>query len=402
MAGIVVVGGGQAGASLVAKLRAEGFAGDITLICEEPVPPYQRPPLSKAYLLGEMEEARLYLRPQSFYVEHAIDLRLGTRAEAIDTVARTVTAGGETIPFDQLALTTGSTPRGLPAAIGGALRGVYTVRTLADVDAMAPQFAEGRRVLVVGGGYIGLEAAAVAAKRGLHVTLVEAAPRILQRVAAPVTSDWFRALHRTHGVDIREGTGLDRLLGEGHVTGARLADGTEIALDFVVVGIGIAPNAGLAEAAGIACEDGILVDDRGRTSAPHVWAAGDCARLPYRGARLRLESVQNAIDQAEAVARNILGSDEAYVPQPWFWSDQYDVHLQIAGLNLGWDDIVVRPGEGESVSHWYYAGDRLLAVDAMNDARAYMVGKRLLEAGRSPGKAEIADPATNLKALLRP
>jgi 3-phenylpropionate/trans-cinnamate dioxygenase ferredoxin reductase subunit len=157
----------------------------------------------------------------------------------------------------------------------------------------------------------------------------------------------------------------------------------------------------LAQAAGIACDDGILVDDHGRTSAPHVWAAGDCTRLPYRGARLRLESVQNAIDQGEAVARNILGANEPYVPQPWFWSDQYDVHLQIAGLNLGWDNIVIRPGEEGSVSHWYYAGDRLLAVDAMNDSRAYMVGKRLLEGGRSPSKAEIADPATNLKALLK-
>jgi 3-phenylpropionate/trans-cinnamate dioxygenase ferredoxin reductase subunit len=399
--GIVVIGGGQAGASLVAKLRAEGFEGDITLLCDEPVPPYQRPPLSKAYLLGEMEEARLYLRPESFYMDHRIDLRLNTRAESIDTAAKTVTAGGKTIPYDHLALTTGSTPRRLPAAIGGDLHGVYTVRTLADVDAMAHQFAEGRRVLIVGGGYIGLEAAAVAAKRGLHVTLVEAAPRILQRVAAPVTSDWFRALHRAHGVDIRESIGLDRLLGERHVEAARLADGSEIAVDFVIVGIGIAPNAALAQSTGIACEDGILVDDHGRTSAPNVWAAGDCARLPYRGARLRLESVQNAIDQAEAVARNILGADEPYVPQPWFWSDQYDVHLQIAGLNLGWDNIVVRPGEGDSVSHWYYAGDTLLAVDAMNDSRAYMVGKRLLEGGRSPAKAEIADPATNLKALLK-
>jgi 3-phenylpropionate/trans-cinnamate dioxygenase ferredoxin reductase subunit len=399
--GIVVIGGGQAGASLVAKLRAEGFEGDITLLCEEPVPPYQRPPLSKAYLLGEMEEARLYLRPETYYADHRIDLRLSTRAESIDTAAKTVTAGGEVIPYDHLALTLGSTPRRLPAAIGGDLHGVYTVRTLADVDAMAHQFTAGRRVLIVGGGYIGLEAAAVAAKRGLHVTLVEAAPRILQRVAAPVTSDWFRALHRAHGVDIRENTGLDRLLGDRHVEAARLADGSEIAVDFVIVGIGIAPNTALAQSAGIACEDGILVDDHGRTSAPHVWAAGDCARLPYRGARLRLESVQNAIDQAEAVARNILGADEPYVPQPWFWSDQYDVHLQIAGLNLGWDNIVVRPGEGDSVSHWYYAGDTLLAVDAMNDSRAYMVGKRLLEGGRSPSKTEIADPATNLKALLK-
>ena len=401
MADIVVIGGGQAGASLVAKLRAEGFDGRITLLCEEPVPPYQRPPLSKAYLLGQMEEARLYLRPESFYADHGIDLRLGTRAEAVDTGAKTVTAGGETIPYDHLALVTGSLPRRLPAAIGGTLGGVYTVRTLADVDAMAHEFAEGRRMLVVGGGYIGLEAAAVAAKRGLHVTLVEASDRILKRVAAPVTSDWFRALHAAHGVDIREGVGLDRLLGEVRVTGARLADGTELELDVVIVGIGIAPASALAEAAGIACEDGILVDDRGRTSAPGVWAAGDCARFPYRGGRIRLESVQNAIDQAEAVARNMLGADEAYVPQPWFWSDQYDVHLQIAGLNAGWDEVVVRPGDGDSVSHWYYAGDRLLAVDAMNDARAYMVGKRLLEMGKSPTMAEVTDPATNLKALLK-
>jgi 3-phenylpropionate/trans-cinnamate dioxygenase ferredoxin reductase component len=211
--GIVVIGGGQAGASLVAKLRAEGFDGDITLLCEEPVPPYQRPPLSKAYLLGEMEEARLYLRPESFYADHRIDLRLNTRADAIDTAAKAVTAGGAVIPYDHLALATGSTPRRLPAAIGGALAGVYTVRTLADVDAMAHEFAEGRRMLVVGGGYIGLEAAAVAAKRGLHVTLLEASDRILKRVAAPVTSDWFRALHRAHGVDVREGVGLDRLHG---------------------------------------------------------------------------------------------------------------------------------------------------------------------------------------------
>jgi 3-phenylpropionate/trans-cinnamate dioxygenase ferredoxin reductase subunit len=399
--GIVVIGGGQAGASLVAKLRTEGFDGDITLLCDEPVPPYQRPPLSKAYLLGEMEEARLYLRPESFYADHRIDLRLNTRAESIDTAAKTVTAGGETIPYDHLALATGSTPRRLPAAIGGGLGGVYTVRTLADVDAMAHEFAEGRRMLVVGGGYIGLEAAAVAARRGLHVTLLEASDRILKRVAAPVTSDWFRALHRAHGVDVREGVGLERLHGDTRVTGAQLGDGTELGLDFVVVGIGIAPNAALAEAAGIACEDGILVDDHGRTSAPGVWAAGDCARLPYRGTRIRLESVQNAIDQAEAVARNMLGADEPYLPQPWFWSDQYDIHLQIAGLNMGWDNIVVRPGEGGSVSHWYYAGDTLLAVDAMNDSRAYMVGKRLLEAGRSPSKAEVADPATNLKALLK-
>ncbi len=402
MAHFVIVGGGQAGASLVAKLRSEGFDGRITLVCEEPVPPYQRPPLSKAYLLGEMEEARLYLRPETFYADQNIELRLGQRVTAIDPAAKTVTVGGETLAYDQLALTTGSTPRRLPASIGGALKGVYTVRTLADVDAMADEFREGRRLLIVGGGYIGLEAAAVAAKRGLEVTVVEMAERILQRVAAPETSDYFRAAHAAHGVTIREGVGLDRLLGEDHVTGARLSDGSELALDFVVVGVGIAPNTQLAEAAGVTCANGIVVDDRGRTSDPAIWAAGDCASLPYKGNRIRLESVQNAIDQGECVARNMLGADAPYVPHPWFWSDQYDVHLQIGGLNTGYDRVVVRPGEREgSVSHWYYGGETLLAVDAMNDSRAYMVGKRLIEAGKSPAPEVIADPATDLKPLLR-
>lgn len=398
----MVIGGGQAGASLVAKLRAEGFDGEITLLCDEPVPPYQRPPLSKAYLLGEMEQSRLYLRPEPFYADQRIDLRIGLRAEAVDTAARTVTAGGEVLLYDHLAFVTGSTPRRLPAAIGGNLPGVYTVRTLADVAAMAPEFTQGRRVLIVGGGYIGLEVAAVAVGRGLHVTLVEASDRILKRVAAPQTSDWFRDLHRAHGVDIREGRGLDRLMGKARVTGARLSDGTDLTLEFVIVGIGVAPASALAEAAGIACDEGILVDDQGRTSAPGVWAAGDCARLPCRGARIRLESVQNAIDQAEVVARNILGADVPYVPQPRFWSDQYDTHLQIAGLNTGWQDIVVRDGAGSTRSHWYYAGETLLAVDAMNDVTAYMVGKRLIEAGRSPDRAQVADPTINLKALLRP
>ena len=402
MAGIVVVGGGQAGSSLAAKLRTLGYEGPVTLICEEPVPPYQRPPLSKAYLLGEMAEERLYLRPATFYDEHDITLRIGQPAAAIDPAARTVTVAGDAIPYDQLALTTGSLPRRLPAAIGGELDGVFEVRTLADVDDMQAAFAPGKRVLIVGGGYIGLEAAAVASKLGLEVTLVEMADRILQRVAAQETSDYFRALHTAHGVDIREGVGLDRLLGAPHVTGALLTDSTEIAADFAVVGVGIAPDDRLARAAGLTCENGIEVDALGRTSDPAIWAAGDCACFPYRGGRLRLESVQNAIDQAEAVAANMLGANADYVPQPWFWSDQYDVKLQIAGLNTGYDRVVTRPGDREgAVSHWYYGGGTLLAIDAMNDPRAYMVGKRLIEAGKSPGPQAIADPAADLKALLK-
>ncbi len=397
---IAVVGAGQAGASLVAKLRGLGFDGRLTLIGAEPVPPYQRPPLSKKYLLGEMTEDRLYLRPATFYADHGIDLRLGTPVTAIDPAARTLALGAESLAWDDLALTTGSTPRRLPAAIGGDLAGVHTIRSLADIDAMRDAFRPGARVLIVGGGYIGLEAAAVAAQKGLAVTLVELAPRILQRVAAPETSDWFRDLHRRHGIDLREGTGLTRLAGDSHVTGALLSDGTQIEADFVIAGVGVAPDTALAEAAGLALDNGIATDDRGRTSAPHVWAAGDCASFPYRGTRIRLESVQNAIDQAEAVAANMLGADTAYEPHPWFWSDQYDVSLQIAGLNTGYDRVVVRD-TGAGRSHWYFRGDTFLSVDAMNDARAYMVGKRLLEAGRSPSPEAVADPATDLKTLLR-
>ncbi|GGH33623.1 3-phenylpropionate/trans-cinnamate dioxygenase ferredoxin reductase subunit [Cribrihabitans marinus] len=402
MSHIVVIGAGQAGASLVARLRKDGFQGRITLIGAEPVPPYQRPPLSKAYLLGEMEVERLYLRPESFYAENDIDLRMGTRVTAIDPDAKTVTLPDEVIAYDQLALTTGSVPRRLPAAIGGDLEGVHVVRDLADVDAMAPAVSEGAHALVVGGGYIGLEAAAVCAKRGVHVTVVEMAERILQRVAAPETSAYFRALHHRHGVEIREGVGLDRLTGEaGRVTGAVLSDGTDLAVDFVVVGVGIAPDTALAEAAGLEIDNGIRTDAQGRSSDPSIWAAGDCTSFPYRGGRIRLESVPNAIDQAEVVAQNMLGAGIEYVAKPWFWSDQYDVKLQIAGLNTGYDRVVTRQGEGDTVSFWYYRGGELVAVDAMNDPRAYMVGKRLIETGKSADPAVVADPEANLKPLLK-
>ncbi|PJE35427.1 pyridine nucleotide-disulfide oxidoreductase [Pseudooceanicola lipolyticus] len=402
MGHIVVVGAGQAGASLVAKLRKDGFDGELTLIGAEPVPPYQRPPLSKGYLLGEMALERLYLRPESFYSEQGVTLRLGQEVTAIDPAERTVTLGDEMLRYDDLVLTTGSEPRRLPAAIGGDLDGVFVVRSLADVDAMAAHVTAGKRALIVGGGYIGLEAAAVAAKRGVQVTLVEMADRILQRVAAPETSDYFRALHGGHGVDIREGVGLERLLGETRVNGAVLSDGSALEVDFVVVGVGIAPATALAEAAGLEIDNGIKVDGLGRTSDPHIWAAGDCTSFPHRGRRLRLESVPNAIDQAECVAGNLLGAGKDYVPKPWFWSDQYDVKLQIAGLNTGYDRIVTRQGDGPTVSFWYYRGDDLLAVDAMNDPRAYMIGKRLIEAGRSADPAVVGDPAADLKALLKP
>jgi 3-phenylpropionate/trans-cinnamate dioxygenase ferredoxin reductase subunit len=401
MTHVVVVGAGQAAASLVARLRAEGFAGEITLVGAEPVPPYQRPPLSKAYLLGEMEVERLYLRPAAFYADHGIALRLSVAATAIDPAARTVAlSDGGRLRYDALALTTGSVPRRLPPAIGGALPGVLVMRDLADADRMAPELVAGRRVAIVGGGYIGLEAAAVCATRGLDVTVIEAAPRILGRVAAPETADCIRALHAAHGVTIREGIGIDRFLGTDRVTGLRLADGTELPCDFALVGVGITPNVALAEAAGLRIENGIWTDPQCRTSDPAIWAAGDCASILFRGTRIRLESVGNAIDMGEVAALNIMGRATDYVPAPWFWSDQYDLKLQIAGLNMGYDSVHVRQA-GEARSHWYYAGGRLIAVDALNDSRAYMIGKRLIEAGRSPAPAVVTDPATDLKALLK-
>lgn len=400
MSGIVVIGAGQAGAALVARLRALGFASKLTLVGDENVPPYQRPPLSKKYLLGEMVLERLFLRPEAFYAEQDITLITGQPVTAIDPAARQIRLGEQVLGYERLALTTGAEPRMLPRAIGGELQGVYPVRRLSDIDAMAPEFAPGKRVLIVGGGYIGLEAAAVARQRGLEVTLIEAAPRILQRVAAPETSDHMRALHEAQGVQIIEGTALARLTGASRVDGAELADGRRIGADFVIIGIGISPATALAEGAGLALDNGIAVDEFGRSSDSHIWSAGDCASFPYRGARIRLESVQNAIDQAEAVAGNMLGADTPYDPLPWFWSDQYDLKLQIAGLNTGYERVVVRQS-GNARSHWYFAGDRFLAVDAMNDPRAFMLGKRLLEAGRSPDPAALADPALDLKTLLR-
>ncbi len=401
MSHIVVIGAGQAGASLVAKLRADGFDGDITVIGAEMDPPYQRPALSKAYLLGEMERERLFLRPRDWYDANNITLRTGTRAVSVDGAAKTVKLeGDEVVAFDQLAFTTGSHPRQLPSDIGGDLGGVYSVRDLADADALTPEFTAGRKVLIIGGGYIGLEAAAVAAKRGLDVVLVEMADRILQRVAAPETSDYFRDLHTSHGVDIREGVGLQRLVGTDRVTGAVLSDGTELNIDFAIVGVGIYPASVLAETAGVVCADGIVTNRYGQTSVDGIWAAGDCATLDWHGTQIRLESVGNAIDQAETVAKNMMGANVAYAPKPWFWSDQYDCKLQIAGLNMGYTDIVVRK-TGAAQSHWYYKGDTLIAVDAMNDPRNYMIGKRLIEAGKSPAKATIADPETDMKALLR-
>lgn len=399
---IVVVGAGQAGFSACSKLRELGHSGPITLIGNEAHPPYQRPPLSKGYLLGETTEERLYLRPLSFYEQRNIDLKLSTSAAFIDRAARRVRlSNGTDLYYDRLLLTTGARPRALPAEIGGDLAGVHYVRNLDDINAMAHRFREGQRVLIVGGGYIGLEAAAVASKLGLKVTLIESAHRILQRVASPETSQYFRHLHNTHGVTLLENMGLRCLWGnDEHVRSAELTDGSALPVDFVIVGIGVRPNSELAEAAGLEIDNGIAVDAQCRTSDPYIFAAGDCASFPWRSQRIRLESVGNAIDQADAAAKSILGKSESYEAKPWFWSDQFDVKLQIAGLSAGYDSVTTRNGAANAVSYWYYRGAELLAVDAMNDPRVYMVAKRLIEAGKSPSSSLVADPSTDLKSLL--
>ncbi|KUM24403.1 pyridine nucleotide-disulfide oxidoreductase [Mesorhizobium loti] len=383
-------------------MRDLGHEGSITLVGNEAQPPYQRPPLSKAYLLGEMTADRLYLRPEDFYRQKSIDLRLSTYVEAIDRDRREVVFGdGGRLPYARLVLATGSRPRHLPVAIGGALAGVYYVRNLADIDAMATEFQPGRRVLVVGGGYIGLEVAAVSSKLALKVTLIESAPRILQRVASVQTASFFQHLHRDHGVEIWEGVEVAMLTGvNGRVTKVTLKDGRTLDADFVIVGIGVHPNVELAQAAGFEIDNGIKVDAQCRTSDPFVFAAGDCASFPWRDQRIRLESVGNAIDQGEAVAKAIVLASECYAAKPWFWSDQFDTKLQIVGLAGGHDLAVVRKSSETALSIWHYRGDELLAVDAINQPAVFMVSKRLIEAGKSPDPKVVTNLNIDLKSLL--
>ncbi len=401
---IVVIGGGQAAASFAIKYRGLDPDAEISIIGEERVPPYQRPPLSKKYLSGEITLERLYLRPQSWYEASNIALRTGIKAASIDRAeGNVILQNGERLDYDKLVIATGSTPRLLPQATTKDAPNIYAVRSLADVDGMRHEFQSGRRLLVIGGGYIGLEAAAVARKHGLEVVVIEAAPRILGRVACGATADYIRNLHQDNGAEIIEGVGLESFShNDGKITSAALSSGQKIGCDFVIVGIGIVPNSAIAEAAGIECDRGILVNEFCQTNDPDIYAAGDCAAIEHLGQWLRIESVGNAIDQGEAIAHNIYaqnaGQQTAYRPKPWFWSDQYDVTLQIAGLNLGYDETLVRLGaKAGSQSVWYYKADKLIAVDAMNDPRAYVMGKRIIEAGKTLPKDVAADPDSNLK-----
>ena len=402
MATTIVIGAGQAGAEVVSKLRDEGHEDRIVLIGHEDYLPYQRPPLSKKYMAGEMTLERLFLRPKEFYQDKSIELHIGKSALKIDPNQQTVEFSDGILKYDHLVLSTGSKPRELPTYNSRKIKNLFTMRDLIDANSIEAFMKSGMRLLIVGGGYIGLEAAATARKFGVDVTLVEIEERILKRVAAKETSDYIRSLHISNGVKIKEAIGLDKLeiVGE-KVVNASLTDGSDINVDFVIVGIGITPNTDLAEGANLKINNGILINEKCQTSVSNIYAAGDCTSFKYKNTLVRLESVGNAIDQATTVAQNIMKKNTNYIPKPWFWSDQYDLKLQIAGLNIGYDEVVVRKGESRQVSHWYYKGQSLLAVDALNDPRCYMIGKRLIEANKSPSKNQLRDENFNLKVLLK-
>jgi 3-phenylpropionate/trans-cinnamate dioxygenase ferredoxin reductase subunit len=403
MARTVVVGAGQAAGQLVASLRQEKYEGEIVMVGDEPYLPYQRPPLSKAYLSGELPLERVLVRPEKFYVDKDIETRLGVRVTAIDREACTVALDdGTTLAWDDLVLATGSRVRRLKLP-GIDLPGVFYLRTIEDVDAIRDALQRGRRLVVVGGGYIGLEVAAVARKLGLEVTVLEMEERILQRVTTPAMSAYYTKVHRDHGVDIRTQAGASELRGEGRVQAVVCNDGTELPADVVIVGVGIVPATELAEAAGLACDNGIVVDEHCRTSDRHIWAIGDCTNHPSRllGHRLRLESVPNAMDQARVTAKNICGGEAVYDAVPWFWSDQYDLKLQMVGFSAGADTEVVRgdPDAGQ-FARFYLKDGVIVAVDAVNSPREFMACKQLVADGKAVDPERLADPETDLKTLL--
>lgn len=402
---VLIVGAGQGGAAAALQLRQQGFTGSVGLLGRENEPPYERPPLSKEYMLGEKSFERLYIRPPEFWPGKAIDLVLGAEAITLDPAARTVELrDGRTVSYGELIWATGGDPRRLTCP-GADLAGVYGVRTRDDADAILGDLAGVERVVVIGGGYIGLEAAAVLRKLGKQVTLLEALPRVLARVAGEQLSAFYEAEHRAHGVDLRTSVAVEAIEGEGRVSGVRLADGEVIACQLVIVGIGIVPAVAPLLAAGAAGGNGVDVDEHCRTSLPHIWAMGDCAAHANRfaeGAVIRLESVQNANDQATTLARALLGDPQPYAATPWFWSNQYDLKLQTVGLSTGHDATVLRGDPStRSFSVVYLKQGRIVALDCVNMVKDYVQGRKLVEEGARIAPADLADATRPLKELDR-
>ena len=397
---IVIIGAGQAGAQAVQSLRSEGFKGAITMVGDEDYPPYQRPPLSKAYLLGSFERPRLFLKSDAFYEEAGCELILSTTAKAIHRADRTVElADGRLLAYDKLLLATGARVRKLKCP-GADLPGIHYLKTIADVDGLQEVFQSGKRIAIVGGGYIGLEVAAVGAKRGLDVTVFEAMDRLMARAVSPQLSAFYAAEHEKAGVKLKLRTGVEAFEGNGKVERVK-AGGQTYEADIVLVGIGVVPCDELAVRAGLASEDGIVVDQNARTGDPHIWSAGDCTRHVGReGHYIRLECVQNAIDQAKHAALAMTGKPKTYSEVPWFWSDQYDLKLQIAGLARPTDQLVQRGDpSGRKFAVFHLRDGVVAAVEAVNAAPEYLIGKKMIAEGKKIAPEMLADLSIPMKQM---
>ncbi len=396
---VVIVGAGQAGAELATALRQARYPGQIVLIGEEHHPPYRRPPLSKAFLAGECTVESLFIKPRTAYEKHAIECRTGVRVERIDRPTRTLhLSDGSAITYTKLALTTGGRPRTLPTSITGSTT-VHYVRRVDDVERLRSVLACGSRLLIVGGGYIGLETAAMATKLGVSVTVLEAAPRVLARVASPTLSSFYEQAHRERGVQIRTATTVRRLEERDGCIEVVMDDGARIEVDAVVAGVGLAPNAEVAEEAGLEVADGIVVDERCNTSDPDIVAAGDCTQHynGFLGRRTRIESVGNAVEQARVAAATICGHPARYDAVPWFWSDQYEFKLQMAGVRAEDDEVVLRGStQGTDFSILYLRNGVLSAVDAINRPHEFMAAKRLIAARASVNAVRLTDESIPL------
>lgn len=400
---IIIAGAGHASGQAAVSLRQGGFSGRIIMVGEEPYLPYQRPPLSKKYLAGELELERMYVRHQKFYDEHDIDIRLSTRVEKINCSSQTVVlSDGQQESYGCLVLATGSHVRKLKIP-GHDLEGVHYLRAIEDVHRIRKHFEPGARLIIIGAGYIGMETAAIAVTHGLDVTVVEMADRIMARALAPEVSAFFEQVHRDAGVKILCGRDPQaEILGDGKVEALRGADGVELPADLIIAGIGILPTTDIAEEAGLQCADGIVVDECCRTSDPHILAIGDCTNHPNHllGRRLRLESVHNAQEQAKTAAATLCGKLKPYNQIPWFWSDQYDLKLQIVGLSGDHDEVVIRGDFADrSFAAFYMKGDLLIAVDAVNSAREFMLSKKLIAQGARLEPEILADTSIDFKDL---
>jgi len=399
---IVIIGAGHAAGQLVATLRQKKFTGNITLLGDEAWYPYQRPPLSKKFLAGELPADRLYVKPQSFYDDRNIDVQLKTKVTSINPESRIVHCdSGQSFNYDKLIIATGSRPRKIDLP-GSDLPGVHYLRSIDDVNAIRASLTTNSQVAIIGAGYIGLEVAAVAAQLGHTVTVVEMADRVMSRVVSKEVSNFYQDVHRAHGVTLELSANIDRLTGTDRVDGVALTSGKQVSTDIVIVGIGIVPNVELAEEAGLQVGNGIIVNDRCQTSDENIYAVGDCTWHPNAvlGFDLRLESVHNALEQAKTAATNICGEDLVYAQVPWFWSDQFDLKLQIAGLSAGYDQTVIRGDIASSkFSCLYLAEGRLIAIDAINRPKDFIQAKVLIAAGGVVNPKLLGDINVELKVL---